>query len=108
MMSLVMPPVDVDVLARRDEIVTALRLVAPGAQLIDDPAALIVYESDGLTAYRQAFHRPKATAGPRDELLGGAALWVLPNPSGLNAHETVDSLATAYAAAARAAGLDLP
>ena len=48
-----MPPVDVDVLARRDEIVTALRLVAPGAQLIDDPAALIVYESDGLTAYRQ-------------------------------------------------------
>jgi TDG/mug DNA glycosylase family protein len=50
----------------------------------------------GLTAYRQAFARPKAVAGPQDETLGGAALWVLPNPSGLNAHDTVQSLAVAY------------
>jgi TDG/mug DNA glycosylase family protein len=50
----------------------------------------------GLTAYRQAFARPKAIAGPQAERLGGAALWVLPNPSGLNAHDTVASLATAY------------
>lgn len=53
----------------------------------------------GLTAYRQAFERPKATAGRQAEKLGGAELWVLPNPSGLNAHETVDSLAVAYRAA---------
>jgi TDG/mug DNA glycosylase family protein len=53
----------------------------------------------GLTAYRQAFGRPKAAAGAQDERLGGAALWVLPNPSGLNAHDTVDTLAAAYRAA---------
>jgi TDG/mug DNA glycosylase family protein len=50
----------------------------------------------GLTAYRQAFGRPKAVAGKQDDTLGGAELWVLPNPSGLNAHETVESLAAAY------------
>lgn len=57
----------------------------------------------GLTAYRQAFARPKAVAGRQDELLGDAELWVLPNPSGLNAHDTVDSLAAAYRAAFDAA-----
>jgi double-stranded uracil-DNA glycosylase len=50
----------------------------------------------GLTAYRQAFAKPKAIQGRQDERLGGAELWVLPNPSGLNAHETVASLATSY------------
>jgi double-stranded uracil-DNA glycosylase len=50
----------------------------------------------GVTAYRQAFARPKATQGRQDELLGDSELWVLPNPSGLNAHETIDSLATSY------------
>ena len=53
----------------------------------------------GLTAYRQAFARPKAVAGRQDETLGDAELWVLPNPSGLNAHDTIDSLAAAYRAA---------
>ncbi len=53
----------------------------------------------GLTAYRQAFARPKAVAGRQEEPLAGAQLWVLPNPSGLNAHETVDTLAAAYRAA---------
>lgn len=57
----------------------------------------------GLTAYRQAFARPRATAGRQDETLGGAQLWVLPNPSGLNAHDTVDTLAAAYGEAWRAA-----
>ena len=50
----------------------------------------------GLTAYRQAFAAPRAVQGRQDERLGGAELWVLPNPSGLNAHETIDSLATSY------------
>ena len=50
----------------------------------------------GLTAYRQALAKPKAVQGRQDEPLGGAELWVLPNPSGLNAHETIDSLATSY------------
>ncbi len=59
----------------------------------------------GITAYRTAFGRRKAALGRQEEPLGGAELWVVPNPSGLNAHETVASLATAYAAAARAAGV---
>jgi TDG/mug DNA glycosylase family protein len=59
----------------------------------------------GITAYRTAFGRRKAALGRQEETLGGAELWVVPNPSGLNAHETVASLATAYAAAARAAGV---
>ena len=59
----------------------------------------------GITAYRTAFNRPKAKQGLQPEPLAGAALWVVPNPSGLNAHETVPTLAAAYAEAARAAGL---
>jgi double-stranded uracil-DNA glycosylase len=59
----------------------------------------------GITAYRTAFRRPRATPGRQPEDLAGVALWVVPNPSGLNAHETVASLATAYAAPARAAGV---
>lgn len=40
----------------------------------------------GLTTYRIAFARPRAGLGAQPEGLAGAALWVLPNPSGLNAH----------------------
>jgi len=59
----------------------------------------------GITAYRQAFGRPKARAGEQPERLGDARVWVVPNPSGLNAHHTIDSLAEAYAEPARAAGV---
>ena len=58
----------------------------------------------GVTAYRTAFGRPKAVLGLQPEPLGGVPVWVLPNPSGLNAHYTVDTLATAYADLRRAAG----
>jgi len=40
----------------------------------------------GLQAYRTAFLRPGAVIGAQPELLGGALLWLLPNPSGLQAH----------------------
>ncbi len=40
----------------------------------------------GLQAYRAAFLRPGAMIGPQPELLSGALLWLLPNPSGLQAH----------------------
>jgi TDG/mug DNA glycosylase family protein len=40
----------------------------------------------GIGAYRAAFARPAAGLGPQAETLGGAPVWVLPNPSGLNAH----------------------
>ena len=59
----------------------------------------------GVTAYRDAFRCPKAVTGLQPERLGGAALWVVPNPSGLNAHETVDSLAAWYREVGEAAGI---
>lgn len=62
----------------------------------------------GITAYRSAFGRGDATAGAQPEPLAGAQLWVVPNPSGLNAHETIDSLAEAYREPARAAGVLAP
>jgi double-stranded uracil-DNA glycosylase len=40
----------------------------------------------GLQAYRTAFRRPEAVVGRQPELLGRALLWLLPNPSGLQAH----------------------
>lgn len=59
----------------------------------------------GVTAYRSAFGQRGAVVGEQPEPLEGARLWVVPNPSGLNAHETVASLAVAYAEPARAAGV---
>jgi TDG/mug DNA glycosylase family protein len=59
----------------------------------------------GITAYRTAFGRPRAVIGRQPESIAGAELWVVPNPSGLNAHDTVATLARAYAEPARAAGL---
>jgi TDG/mug DNA glycosylase family protein len=59
----------------------------------------------GLTAFRQGFDKPKAVAGRQDETLADAELWVVPNPSGLNAHDTIATLAEKYAGPARAAGI---
>jgi double-stranded uracil-DNA glycosylase len=52
----------------------------------------------GVGAYRTAFARPKATIGPQPDPIGGATAWVLPNPSGLNAHYQLPDLAAAFAA----------
>ncbi|MET3962973.1 TDG/mug DNA glycosylase family protein [Marmoricola sp. OAE513] len=59
----------------------------------------------GITAYRSAFKVPAAKPGRQPGVFGGAVLWVVPNPSGLNAHETAASLAAAYAEPAREAGV---
>jgi TDG/mug DNA glycosylase family protein len=59
----------------------------------------------GVTAYRTAFGEPRAGVGEQPEGWGSSRLFVVPNPSGLNAHETVATLALAYAEAARAAGV---
>ncbi|MDX1468548.1 MAG: mismatch-specific DNA-glycosylase [Acidimicrobiia bacterium] len=59
----------------------------------------------GITAFRTAFSQPAASLGVQPEVVGSAELWVVPNPSGLNAHETVGSLAEWYRSAADAAGL---
>jgi double-stranded uracil-DNA glycosylase len=50
----------------------------------------------GVSAYRTAFGLPRATLGEQPEGLGPAHLWVLPNPSGLNAHYTPAALADVY------------
>lgn len=65
----------------------------------------VVVAIAGITAFRTAFHEPRAAVGQQDADLAGAELWVVPNPSGLNAHETVASLAAAYRAAGAAAGI---
>ena len=51
----------------------------------------------GVTAYRAAFDRPRATLGPQPEPIGATAVWVLPNPSGLNAHYQRGELARLFA-----------
>jgi TDG/mug DNA glycosylase family protein len=52
----------------------------------------------GVTAYRVAFARPRAVVGRQPETFDGALLWVLPNPSGLNAHYQQPALTAEYAA----------
>jgi double-stranded uracil-DNA glycosylase len=50
----------------------------------------------GISAYRTAFDRPKAALGPQPERLGPSRLWILPNPSGLNAHYQLPALAEVF------------
>jgi double-stranded uracil-DNA glycosylase len=56
----------------------------------------------GVGAYRTAFAAPKATIGPQPAPIAAATAWVLPNPSGLNAHYQLPDLAAAFAALRRA------
>lgn len=50
----------------------------------------------GVTAYRTAFVRPKAQLGLQVDEIARAKLWVLPNPSGLNAHHQLPQLAELF------------
>ncbi|WP_214402858.1 G/U mismatch-specific DNA glycosylase [Pseudonocardia lacus] len=91
--------------ARADELSTE-ELVAGGRrlrQLVEQvrPVWLAVV---GITAYRTAFGLPKAGVGPRDERWGATRIWVLPNPSGLNAHWTPATLGEEFARLREAAG----
>ncbi|MFC4044002.1 G/U mismatch-specific DNA glycosylase [Dactylosporangium siamense] len=52
----------------------------------------------GVTAFRTAFGTQRVQVGPQEQEFGGARLWILPNPSGLNAHFTLDRLAEEFAA----------
>ena len=83
--------------ARADEL-TAGELAEGGRALAAKlgrlrPGGLCVL---GVTAWRQAFARPKAAVGWQPERLGGVAVWVLPNPSGLNAHYQRPELARLF------------
>ena len=57
----------------------------------------------GIGAYRTAFARPKAVVGPQPERLGPARLWLLPQPSGLNANHQMPELTAAFRAMREAA-----
>jgi TDG/mug DNA glycosylase family protein len=57
------------------------------------PAFLAVL---GVTVYRAAFARPGAALGMQDQAIGSTRVWVLPNPSGLNAHYRPDDLARLF------------
>jgi double-stranded uracil-DNA glycosylase len=52
----------------------------------------------GIGAYRTAFERPKAQMGRQTERIAGSGLWVLPNPSGLNANHQIGDLTRAFGA----------
>jgi TDG/mug DNA glycosylase family protein len=93
--------------ARADEL-TAAELRSGAAGLGDRvrriaPAVVALL---GITAYRTAFGRPTATVGRQPDHLGtDIAVWVVPNPSGLNRHATLADLAVAYREVAVAAGI---
>jgi TDG/mug DNA glycosylase family protein len=57
------------------------------------PAVLAVL---GLGAYRTAFNKPKAVVGRQEDRIGETVLWVLPNPSGLNANYQAADLARLF------------
>ena len=73
------------------------RLAAKAASLRPRMVAVL-----GVGAYRTAFGRPRAGVGPLPDPIGGAAAWLLPNPSGLNAHYQLPDLAGAFADLSRA------
>jgi TDG/mug DNA glycosylase family protein len=94
--------------ARADELTTA-QLTAGAAALTRRVERMrpTVVAILGITAYRAAFARPKAAVGRQPEPLGPAELWVVPNPSGLNAHSSLADLASAYREVAVAAGISV-
>ncbi|MFC6090918.1 G/U mismatch-specific DNA glycosylase [Saccharothrix lopnurensis] len=83
--------------ARADEL-TAEELRAGGERLTEvarehRPRFVAVV---GVTAYRTAFGRKAAKVGPQPELIASSRLWLLPNPSGLNAHYRPADLAELF------------
>lgn len=83
--------------ARADELTTE-EIIAGGKRL---RAKVLEYQPKylavlGITSYRIAFDRPKAVLGLQAEQIGETRIWVLPNPSGLNAHYQAGDLATLF------------
>jgi len=84
--------------ARADELTAAeLRAAPPRLAALLRATNARYLAVVGITAYRTAFGRPRARIGPQPDTLEGAAIWVLPNPSGLNASWTAPKLAGAFA-----------
>ncbi|GAB2661631.1 G/U mismatch-specific DNA glycosylase [Kribbella swartbergensis] len=84
--------------ARANEL-TRAEFVAGGENLV---RKVLRYQPEwlavvGVTAYRDAFGERTARIGKQDRVIGETRVWVLPNPSGLNAHYTLPKLADAFA-----------
>jgi double-stranded uracil-DNA glycosylase len=95
--------------ARADEL-TRAEYMAGGKNLVNKvlhyrPAWLAVV---GVTAYRDAFNERTAQIGRQERLIGTTRVWILPNPSGLNAHYTLPKLAAAFAELAQVVDATLP
>jgi TDG/mug DNA glycosylase family protein len=88
-----------DELAPEEYVLGGRRLAAKLKQY--RPAVLAVL---GVGAYRTAFQQPKAQVGAQDSPLEGAAVWVLPNPSGLNANYQMDRLVEVFTELREAVG----
>jgi TDG/mug DNA glycosylase family protein len=84
--------------ARAEEL-TRAELVEGGERLVE---RVLEYQPEwlavvGVTAYRDAFGERKAAMGFQERVIGSTRVWILPNPSGLNAHYTLPKLAAAFA-----------
>jgi TDG/mug DNA glycosylase family protein len=76
----------------REELIAGCRVLAAKVQRYA-PRCLAVL---GISAYRQAFQKPLAVLGAQPERIGSTLIWVLPNPSGLNAHYTPPKLVAEF------------
>jgi TDG/mug DNA glycosylase family protein len=71
-----------------------------GAELLSEKIARYKPEAVailGITTYRTAFKKPRAKLGLQEDKISGSKLWVLPNPSGLNAHFQIKELGLLFA-----------
>jgi TDG/mug DNA glycosylase family protein len=80
-----------DLLTREETIAGGKRLAAKVGRYRPGVVAVL-----GVGAYRTAFNNPNATIGRQEEMIGDTLLWVLPNPSGLNAHYQPKDLARLF------------
>jgi len=78
----------------KDELIEGAKRLKSKVQRYD-PGYLAVV---GLTAYRTAFKSPKAMIGLQEETIANTLIWVLPNPSGLNAHHQLPDLIKYFSA----------
>ena len=95
------PTARADEVDRAELLHGARRLALRVAEL--KPGAVAVL---GVSAFRIAFERPRATLGVQPEPLGGRPLWIVPNPSGRNAHAPLAKLVATYREVAIAAGIE--
>ena len=66
-----------------------------GAEILSEKIARYKPEAVailGITTYRTALKRPRAKLGLQEDKISGSKIWVLPNPSGLNAHFQIKEL----------------